>query len=366
MLEIQKFLLERPIEELEMPPYCLKIRHYPEDDIYIFNYSQTESDPYNPIVKEARGLALCRSANWRVVRYGFNRFMNIGEDSADNIEWSSATASQKEDGTLLLVCCWNGKYHIGTRSCLDAFEAPLNSLKFKNFGELFWIAYKNTCGNDPLWWHFAPEYTTCLELCAPDNKVVLDYDEPKLFYLMSRNNLTFEEFNLNIGIPKPAEYRLDSKEAYELLVKSFGEDKEGIVVKDKFCHRVKIKTESYFRLHKMIQNHILKDEDIVKMIMTGEDKEFLCYFTEYKPRFDHIRNIIWGAEEFCGHICMLVFQWKIEHPNSPRKDFALWVKGCGEKRFSMIYFKAYDGRMPKQIFYNFTYKQIVELFIKES
>lgn len=347
MLHIQNFLrtTENGLEILAEPPYSLKIKE--KGDLVLFNYNQIESNPYNPITKEARGLVL-EKGTWNVVRYGFNRFFNLGEEPADKIDFASATATSKEDGTLIFLYYYDSEWHIGTRGTFDADEAELESAGFKNFRELFdevLAAYP-----DFNWDRLNPRCTYCMELCSVFNKVVIDYPEPRLFYILTRDNETFEELECDIGIPKPAYYVLDNEEDYKALVESFGTNHEGIVIKDKDNHRVKLKTLAYFELHRMVQNHKIDEAAALSMILTGEDKELLAYFPELSDFFQKVGMQYDEMFAILSDIQDEVNYWKVHNSSAQRKDFADYVrKVADEVRCMNYYFLAYDNKLQAKV-----------------
>ena len=58
MLKLVEFIKNNADWEakLQDKPYCITIKR--KDNFIIFNYNQIESDFYNPIVKECRGIIL--------------------------------------------------------------------------------------------------------------------------------------------------------------------------------------------------------------------------------------------------------------------------------------------------------------------
>ena len=356
MLKIVEFIKAHPDWEtrLTTAPYSLKIKT--QGNLVLFNYNQLSSDPTEEIVKESRGLILERGT-WNIVRYGFRRFMNLGELGCDKLDWESIKATSKEDGTLIFVYFYNG-WHVGTRNTFDAEEAEIQALGYNHFAELFYEVAEQY-GFD-----FAklnPNYTFCLELCSRSNRVVVDYEEPKLFHILTRNNATLEELNVDIGIPKPKTYFLANKKEYEKLVNSFDETHEGIVLQDAQNHRAKLKSPLYFELHRMASNHQLTTETIIDMIRTGEDKEFLCYFNskEYLDLFKIIREKIDNSKKKISEISEQVNQWKKENFSATRKDFSIYAKR--QSGLAILWFKAYDNQI-YDWFNNLSSKQLIKIF----
>ena len=79
-------------QKLQDKPYCITIKR--KDNFIIFNYNQIESDFYNPIVKECRGVIL-EDKTFKPVCVPFYKFGNYGEGYADTIDWSAARVQKK-------------------------------------------------------------------------------------------------------------------------------------------------------------------------------------------------------------------------------------------------------------------------------
>lgn len=318
-------------ELLSNPPYSLRIKR--KDNLILFNYSQIESDPSNEIVKEARG-TIIEDETFKPICVGFKRFYNIDESYATKIDWDTAVATSKEDGTLFFLYWYNDKWHVKTRSTFDAEEAPMDNVKFANFKELFdyLISFYPNFSYEKL----NKNYVYCLEGCSNFNRIVIEYNTPCLFHLMTRDMSTLQEIDTEIGIPKPQMYNLNNEKDYRELVASMPEGHEGIVVRDAAGNRVKIKTLLYFQMHKAKNNRVITLERIVDLILKNDDEEFLSYFVEYRPKFSHIRNVREKILSKIEEIKVLTKNY------SSKKEIALdnsipnW-----EKRF---YFNAFDKR----------------------
>lgn len=318
-------------ELLSNPPYSLKIKR--KDNLILFNYSQIESDPSNDIVKEARG-TIIEAETFKPICVGFKRFYNIDESYAAKIDWDTAVATSKEDGTLFFLYWYNNKWHVKTRSTFDAEEAPMDNVKFANFKELFdyLISFYPNFSYEKL----NKNYVYCLEGCSNFNRIVIEYNTPCLFHLMTRDMSTLQEIDTEIGIPKPQMYNLNNEKDYRELVASMPEGHEGIVVRDAAGNRVKIKTLLYFQMHKAKNNGVITLERIVDLILKNDDEEFLSYFVEYRPKFSHIRNIREKILSKIEEIKVLTKNYSSKKEVALDNSIPNW-----EKRF---YFNAFDKR----------------------
>jgi len=327
------FIIENPNwrEMLAEKPYCLKIKD--EGNYTLFMYNQIDSDFYNPIVKEARGIILDMAGERpRVVCRAFDKFGNYGEGYVDPIDWSSAVVQEKVDGSIIKVWFDAGAWHISTNSCIDAFKANLSNSNL-SFGKIFTSVFPN----DKV--HLLDqEYTYIFELVSPYNKVVIDYGkEPKIYLLGKRNNETgIEEIPEDLGLPTPDTYPLGSLdeciEAANALNDSEDEiNYEGFVVVDEYFHRIKVKSPYYVARH-----HVLTKtpslEDLILVYLRHEQEEFLTYFPAYLHTLNHIYFFFSELDYF---LFKARLEWKAI--GGDRKEFALRHK---DDVFSRFYFDA--------------------------
>ena len=371
MLFIQEFIQNHPDtweQRLSEAPYALKIKRSPfADGRYVmFNYNMLESDNYNEIVAEARGLVLDSQNDFKIVRKGFNRFFNYGEGPAAKIDWDTAAATIKEDGTLLFLSHYDGRWIWGTRQNFDVDEAEMSDALYPTFGALL---------KDVIAKHY-PKFqwgggtmgqncTWCFELCSRFNRIVIDYPEPKLFLLAKFDNDSGREFPQYLvdadakymGVDRPKYYKMSSVEDYAQLVEGFGIQHEGVVVLDGKGDRIKMKSKLYFEMHKQMSNGAMDVEAMVGLIRKGEDQEFLSYFPDYKDAFDKIGMQVCMA--FSAIHTVKHFTEQCKGSGFSKKDFALRVK---DSPFSMLYFKAWDGKLTDDFVASIPDEKFVELF----
>ena len=376
MLKIVDFIRQHPSDWetlLSEKPYALKIKRSPfADGRYVmFNYDMIESDNYNQIVAESRGLVLDSKEGFEIVRKGFNRFFNIGEGPAAKINWEHADATIKEDGTLIFLSYYDDRWIFGTRQNFDVFEAEMASELYPTFGDLLMDVIKKRYPKfdqlikDEDIFVFSKLDTYCFELCSRHNRIVIDYPEPKLFLLASFDNIDGQE-NLDqdmdylaphMGVDRPEFYKMESPEDYSNLVENFGIQHEGLVVRDSWGNRVKMKSKLYFELHKSVSNGAMDKEAICGLVRKGEQAEFLSYFPEYKEKFEEIEELVSNANELIS---------KIRHEavlqrdtGMTRKDFALLHK---DERISSLWFKAWEDKLTDDFISSITDEKFIQLF----
>ena len=260
---------------LSQAPYCLKISRDQKfgRNLIMFKYSQEDSDLSNVIVKECRGIILDEDT-LKPISVPYFKFFNYGEPNAAEIDWSSAVVTEKIDGSLVKVVKFSDyDILVSTNGVIDAFNCELNSTigsPYNNFGELFWAAIHNQmidCGHslddtDPVEWladKLLPNVTYMFELCSKYNKIVVQHDEPKLYFHGWRENISLNEIPFNIcslaiTFDCPMSYNLKTLDECVAATQAMSWDEEGYVVVDKNFNRVKIKSPAYLMVHRLANN----------------------------------------------------------------------------------------------------------------
>lgn len=337
-LHIQEFICAHPDDWQQLlaaPPYCIKIskERWLNYDYYLLMYNQIESDFSLPLVRECRGLILrndaFRNPAYTVVCMSFTKFFNYGETHAATIDWDSARVQTKEDGSIIRL--WydrpSGHWQISTSGCIDAGKAPVFGFE-ATFGDLFLNAWRYLGYSVS---NFNEAYTYSFELCAPENRVVVPHSEPRIIHIGTRDMNTLEELDIDIGIPKPKEYKFASLEDCRAAVKELPFSQEGYVVVDKHWNRIKIKSPAYVAAFHLKMNGVVTTERILDMIRTGEQGEFLSYYPEYAEKFERVKTAV---DAFLTQMRNRISEL-LSKEFGTQKDFALAVK---DERFSACYF----------------------------
>lgn len=362
MLKIQKFILDHQEnwrELLSNPPYSLRISE--TDNYVLLKYSQIDSDFNEGIVNECRGI-IFEKETWQVVRLAFYKFFNYQEQYAAPIDWESSYATEKIDGSLISVWFHNGIWHISTNGGINAYDAPLGTNVYSNFGQLFEVAALNSnFSYDEL----NPNYCYTYELVSPYNKVVVNYPKPQLYHILTRDMQTLEEVDVDTKVPKPAKYYSKDILNYIDTVEKFDSNHEGIVVVDKNFNRVKIKTQLYFQLHKIRNNGVVYLEEVLDMVRANDYEEFLGYFPEYREYFEKVQQAYFNIVDRAEEIQSQVDEWKKENIMKGisdsdliilRKEFA---KKFNKSLYKSLYFLAYDNKLNYR---DWDSKKIIKLF----
>jgi len=293
LLEINRFINDHSNweDKLRLPPYCVRTKR--EGPFILLKYNQFDSDFSLPLVRECRGIILNESDSYRPVCIPFFKFGNFGESYVPEIDWSTAHVQEKLDGSLIKLWNYQGEWHISSNSEIDARNAHISStfLPGKDRTDLYTL-FMDAWGKTGVQLDTLNQnYTYMFELTSPFNRIVVKYDETVIHHIGTRDNKTFKECNMDIGIPKPREFPLKTLEDCIESAKMLGYDEEGYVAVDRFYNRVKIKSPRYVALNYMSQG-VSTWGKVVEIIQRNEQEEFLTYFPEYKDVFTNILNRI--------------------------------------------------------------------------
>lgn len=373
MLKIVEFIKghENWKELLSKEPYNLKIS---EDDGYVlFKYDQISSDFNEKICREARGLILDSTDDFKVVRFAFEKFFNLGECYAAHIDWDTAVSNEKIDGSLMSVWYARDKWHLSTNGVIDAFKAEISGVSpYKTFGDLFESVlplstfaekhYENMC------------FT--FELVSPFNTIVINYPKTKVYLLSVRFMNSLEEldydrlnvYSTSLGVKLPQFYYMNDEKGFRKVVENMDESHEGIVVRDKNNNRVKIKTPLYFKLHKMAHNGNMTLEYLVSIVRANEQEEFLSYFPQYTNEVLQLKEkhdkVFFALCEIKENVKRWLARVNGVVDRQVRKDFSEWVKKQPYPFF--LYFNELDNKNNLEILKTFSDEKYCSLLMKIS
>lgn len=303
-------------------PYFLKIkRDTIENKNYIlFMYDQIKSDFTQDIVKESRGLIL--TEDFKPVCVPFYKFFNLGEPNADEIDWDSAKAYEKLDGSIIKV--WHHNvWHISTNGSISAKNASLMN-KQSTFFDLFQKAFN--INTDLL----NKDYTYMFELVSPENRLVVNYENTEIYHLGTRCNKTLNEIDVDINVQKPKVIDIEmTKDSCLKYVEKLSYQNEGLIVKDKFNKRVKVKSPEYVKAHRLVNG--VSEVNLLELIITNETDEVVAYFPHYQEQIDKLKILINKASQ---HLDSLVKVLNFDN----RKDLAEYAKSTDYPHFIFSHF----------------------------
>jgi len=263
------------------------------------------ADKSEPIVCACRGAVVERVDNdgdhspyFRLIAYAFDRFFNLGEPGAAEIDWSSAKVHEKYDGSLIKLF-WNGlQWQVSTSGSVGGGGSVGDS--GKTFEGLFWDTFRHMRYNIN---DLNTDYCYVFELCSPDNRIVVKYDEPMLRLLAVRdrsddfNELDLKWFNRHWSVAEG--FLLTGPDAVFAAANARGADHEGFIVSDANGNRIKVKSDVYVQMHRVRGNG---EPDFSELFLNDDLEEFLLHFPDYREKFDdlvdRLDDISWFVEGF--------------------------------------------------------------------
>lgn len=306
-------------------------------------YSMIDSPLGDPLVKQCRGLILDEARDWAIVGRPFDKFFNLGEPKAAQIDWSHAQVQEKLDGSLVIMYYYNNCWRIGTSGTPDASGevGQAGASSQYTFNGLFWwlwnvLAYKRP----DLQWR---GWTFLFEMMTPYNRIVCKYGEDRIVFLGARENETgielgADEFPIKLHgwkIVKTFPLRtigeiLETFKTMEPL------KQEGYVVVDLEYNRVKVKHPGYVALHHL-KGEGFTQKRILEVVRAGETQEILLNFPEWKNDFDKT------SHAYAALIGELMFNYNQLKDIPVQKDFALEAV---KSRCSGALFAVRSGKFP--------------------
>jgi len=291
------------------------------------------ADKSIPIVQECRGIIL--SANgFEVVSIPLRKFGNLGEAYAPtDLDITKCRILQKNDGSCFGLY-WDQINNLWCVQTLGQVEAEKTMRGFgkgtqftDTWAQLFWNTFEKYTERKFLE-RLDKNWTYIFELCTPWNKVVVTYNEPKLFFIAMRNKKTFKEAWTENSIlydvfDKPKVYNhTDINEIMRIAKEQLTKEDEGFVLVDENFRRVKIKSAQYVAEH--YHSTTVTLESIAQVIFLNEQDEWLLTFPEFKDVVDIMIdeiNILGKQVDDYLALCLSKVKDKTD-----RKELALIVK----------------------------------------
>lgn len=329
MLHVQQYLQTKTFDDLTAE-LGIVVKRHDTLPLCILNYDQIESPKTHPIVRECRGLVLHADTK-DVVAKSFNRFFNWGEvaDEMKDFDFSDFIVQSKEDGSLVLIYHFDGRWHANTRGSFATDnmqglnftwrEGICKAITDYGIGDLQELDDELDKG-----------VTYVCEFCSPWNKVVRRYEKPCMYLLTAfqgTKELHYSEVDLMAHglFKRPQRYEfinIDEVQSYLQLQAEKDPTFEGVVICDHLGHRWKIKSATYLGLHKMRGegDNLFHPKHLLPFILAGEEAELLTYFPECRETYEELKAKV--NEAFAELQDIWAKHWML----GDQKEFALSIK----------------------------------------
>lgn len=188
-------------------------------------------------------------------------------------------------------------------------------------------------------------FTVIMEYTAPDNRIVLGYQEPKLTILAIRNNDTFEYVDWNFLNESPHCQWMQNNIAEDFSLKfsgkmdTFIEDVrdmlhiEGYIVGLSDGKRVKIKTEEYVALHRT-KDSVNSPRRLYECVIQGGTDDLKALFVDDKLAVQMINDMEVLVQYEFNNVVNSINAFYNSNKDLSRKDYA--IKGQSELTTSLF------------------------------
>lgn len=256
----------------------------PHGDLLLFKYSQTCAfeKRWNKTNMMCRGLIMKEDGT--VVARPFPKFFNVGEmvdTEPKNLPWSYGfDIWEKIDGSCGIGFQVDGIWQLATPGSITSEQAKA--------GTEMLDAYDLTA---------LPEgCTPIFEIVYPGNRVVVDYGDDTFLSLLAIYELNGVEWHPNrvdqiaerVGCRRPQRFHFDLDHSMDI---QFNDNSEGYVIRFTSGTRVKIKSPTYVRIHRLLEYRSPK-----RVIQLIRGREYGTTIAELpkaiQAEFDDIRGLV--------------------------------------------------------------------------
>lgn len=311
----------------------IRIQQHPEfRELHIANYTEQAAfnRDWNPVTRTCRGL-IYNANTEEVLARPFPKFFNFDEKEAPRIldDQVVYSYSNKYDGSLGIVYPTEDGLMVATRGSFASEQAKLGTKLLRELDE----------------WHYDylhemlnVGYTPLFEICGPDNRIVLKYDENFLAPLGYIHIVDGHYF--------PHEQPSYSRTMRSLLMDLSRTNAEGWVVWKTAYEAVKIKQADYVELHRIVTN--LSKKEVWRQLRAGNYNQFKLNLPD--EWWDWAENI---ADELRANFTeILTYAQACEYGMGyvfaglapSRKEQAAWIMSHVETEYRGLVFSLLDGR----------------------
>lgn len=336
------------------------IKNKPEFGVYtrdfgtVIDYNVTMRDSFvgenarqTLILKNLRGT--CFNKEGKIISLSFDKFHNLGECDGwmpDQVDFNKPHVMlEKLDGSMVRAIPFDtepASYRLGTRAGVT--EVAVKAEKFllslpvdiqRNYNALISDGLAQNC-------------TPIFEYCARDQRIVIDYPEPKLVLTAIRVNSsgmyydykTLQEFSKFYGVPVVDKIVTEKSSISDVVaeVKQWI-GMEGMVVTFDDGFRVKVKAEDYCLKHRALDG-LCFEKDVLALILKNELDDVLSLVPEdTKNRLVAYRESVLNNINVNTALLNIHFDQLKKIPT--KKEFAKAVVGT---QYQGALFKMYDGK----------------------
>mgnify|MGYP000285976016 CR=1 FL=1 len=306
-----------------------------KDGYTVADYVFMSNDTFDELERhELRGLKFDNKTG-EILARPFHKFFNIGEkEEHANIDWSRPhVVMPKLDGSMIHAALVNNEVRLMTRMGITEHsiraERHLTDVLKKE------LLIELLCGQTPIF-----------EWTAPDNQIVLPYDESKLTLLANRNNETGKydhpELLKDLSILMEVDC-IDFDEPFDLETSKNNLGIEGYVIwfyeTGEFY---KVKTDEYVMMHRAV-SFFDREDKVLACVLEGKcDDLYPALDKERADKLKSYENDV-NSELINLAATIEVIAVAAKSYEMDRKTFALKIVNQARKSLRSAYFRILDG-----------------------
>lgn len=310
----------------------------------IFNYRLASYSQWlEPSAMESRGITFLVDHSGHdakalaLVSWPFEKFFNLHEnpmtmelDLSDPLE-----IQDKMDGSLISTMYMVGESRVWLKSKGSLFSeqamAAMRLLETKRYEYLRYFI-------DAL--VMTMDYTVIMEYTAPDNRIVVGYDEPALTVLAIRDNHTgayipldtYAEHEASEFFVRDITREVEDVNSFVESIKDL-QGLEGYIIKLKTGQRVKIKSEWYLKLHH-IKDSINSPRRLFEAVVYDTVDDIRASFYDDENALKIIDAMAELVSKHYNHMVDTVERFYERNKHLERKDYAI----LGQKELEPTHF----------------------------
>lgn len=316
--------------------------HVVKDGYQVIDYVYQDKDSWDDLLRlECRGLKF--DTEGRLIGRGFHKFFNLGEKvQAHEIDWSRPhIIMDKLDGSMIHPVILGGDVVFMTRMGRTDHAIRAERHLTKRMKQQLYNMLQSG-------------YAPIFEWTAPDNRIVLEYDDDCLTLLAVRDLMNGDYFDRSVVEMKaewlglPAVEVLDPRLSSDVDALYECTGVEGFVIWfTDDDHFIKVKTDEYVRQHravsfferadKVLEAVLNEDIDDILPVLTVEQRNKLLEYSQ------NVNHIIDGLALTLTEIVTTA-----RDAGMDRKTFALEIASQADPRIKGCYFSILDGKDPRE------------------
>ena len=251
------------------------------------------TDEQKLMLAQNRGAIYDKTPRYRLVCLPFYKFWNYNEPNAATAAGNWTSYTDKLDGTFFKVYYFQGEWHVSSNSRVDIAQYREKYARCGKTNEQLWQEAAAEAQLD--YSKLNPGHAYFFERVHPNYKIVIQYEKPMLYHLGTRDMVTLQELDVDIGVPKPRLFHFSClNECLEHVNRMHFMEGEGMVACDlQTYERIKIKSPSYLLVHYRtvgVEKENKQEHFCLLIWLQGEKQEYLNYFPESVDDYDRLEK----------------------------------------------------------------------------